>query len=262
MRLYRASPSDGWAWVTGASSGIGRAVALRLAASGYRVAVTARRADDLQDLAREAPGPGEIVPFPGDVSDSTQMAQIVEALAAERPISLALLNAGIYLPTGNGQWSAELFEKTFSVNVLGVSNAIVPLHGAMRAAGGGHIAIVSSVAGYGGLPTSAAYGASKAALFHLASALTYDFGPDNIRLQVLSPGFVDTPATEQNPFPMPFLMTVDQAADRVLQSLESNAFEVSFPRRFSWMLKAVNLLPYGAYHALVRRFTGWKRSSL
>lgn len=263
MTLYRADPQKGWAWVTGASSGLGKHTALQLAKAGYDVAVTARRSEALEALAQSAMGEkGNIIPFPADVCDPAAVSQIVAELTSQKPISLALLNAGIFLPTTPERWSQDLFRRTFDVNVLGVSNSIVPLLEPMRKAKGGHIAIVGSVAGYGGLPTSAAYGASKAALLHMASALSYDFTPDNIRIQVISPGFIDTPATKQNAFPMPFILDVETAAERMMTALQSDAFEVSFPRRFSWMLKAINMLPYGAYHALVRRMTRWDSSRL
>ena len=117
--------------------------------------------------------------------------------------------------------------------------------------------IVSSVTGYGGLPTSAAYGPTKAALINLAESIKFDLDRKNIRTSVVCPGFVDTPATESNPFPMPFLMPVDEAAERIINGIVTGQFEITFPRRFTYGLKLLNMLPRRLYFWLVKRATGW-----
>ncbi|WP_181701882.1 SDR family NAD(P)-dependent oxidoreductase [Chthonobacter albigriseus] len=257
MPLSHARPADGIAWVTGASSGIGRETALRLAARGWTVAVSARSADALTSLA--AASPGRIHAIPLDVTDHAAAAAAVARIEAEvGPIALALLNAGIYLPVRGESLAVEDFDRSIDVNLKGTVYTLLPVIEAMKRRGRGQIAVVSSVAGYGGLPTSAAYGATKAALFNLMASLKFDLDRLGILTQVVSPGFVDTPATASNPFPMPFLMTVENAADRLVAGLETGGYEITFPRRFTWGLKAINLLPYAAYFPLVRRFTGWK----
>lgn len=264
LPLFRATPQDGAAWVTGASSGIGREVAKTLAARGYRVIATARSVDKLNALANENAGlPGEIIAMPGDVTDETAMAQLVAQIETDHGrLALAVFNAGLFLPARGEQLSVDQFEQTFAVNVMGVVKGLVPAISAMVARGGGQVAIVSSVTGYGGLPLSGAYGASKAALINMAESLKFDFDKMNIRIQVVNPGFVDTPATKNNPFPMPALMQVDQAAERIASGLESGGFEITFPRRFTWMLKVMAKLPYSLYFRLVGRGTGWNKRPL
>jgi short-subunit dehydrogenase len=117
----------------------------------------------------------------------------------------------------------------------------------MKARASGRIVLVSSVAGYRGLPRAAAYGASKAALTHLGEALRLSLAPDNITVQVVNPGFVATPLTAKNDFPMPFLMPAEDAAQRILKGLAGSAFEITFPRRFTYFLKLLRILPYGLY---------------
>jgi short-subunit dehydrogenase len=120
----------------------------------------------------------------------------------------------------------------------------------------GHIALVASVAGYGGLPTAAAYGPTKAALINMAESLKLDCDRLGIKLQLVDPGFVKTPLTDRNDFPMPFLMPVEDAVDALIAGLATQRFEIVFPRRFALLLKLLNMLPYDAYFALVRRMTG------
>ncbi len=253
----RARPQDGIAWVTGASSGIGRAAALELARRGYTVAVTARRAPELAALANEVKGRGRIVPAPADVTDAESLRAAVEAVeAAHGPIVLAFLNAGLYVPVSGTDIDVSVYRRTFDVNVMGTVHALAAVLPRMAARGRGQIGINASVAGYGGLPRAAAYGASKAALINMAQALSFDANPAGVTIQVVNPGFVETPATSVNEFPMPFIIPVDEAARRVADGFEKSGFEITFPRRFAYILKALNLLPYRAYLALVGRSTG------
>lgn len=259
MPQYLAKPTDGIAWITGASSGLGYHVAKNLAADGWTVAATARGADDLEALASECASlSGQVLPMPGDVTDQDAMSKIASELISDHgSIALVILNAGIYLPLRASELKLADFDKTIAVNLNGVTNCLVPCLDHMRQAKRGQIAIVSSVAGYGGLPTSAAYGATKAGLTNMAESLKFDLDLLNIHIQIVHPGFIDTPATETNPFPMPFLMEVEDAADRLVDGLGSSGFEITFPKRFTWGLKLINLLPYPVYFWLVKRATGW-----
>ncbi|MFB2551554.1 SDR family NAD(P)-dependent oxidoreductase [Ensifer soli] len=260
MTRFTARPEHGVAWVTGASSGIGRALALRLAAEGFTVVVTARGHDRLVSLQQEATGPGRIIVLDGDVTDARDMERVISAIEYEHgSLALAVLNAGVYLPVDGEALDRTAFETTFSVNLGGVVNCLVPAVAHMKARGKGQIAIVSSVTGYGGLPTSAAYGATKAALINMAESLKFDFDRMGIRLQVVNPGFVDTPATEKNSFAMPALVSPADAARRIVAGLAAPGFEITFPRRFTFVLKLLRFLPYGLYFPLVARATGWNR---
>jgi NAD(P)-dependent dehydrogenase (short-subunit alcohol dehydrogenase family) len=246
-------------WITGASSGIGRNLALAMARRGDLVAVTARRADDLAALVAEAPA-GRMVAFDGDVVDADRMAEIVGQVEARLgPIDIAVLNAGIYLPMRAETFDLGRFRKTVDVNLVGVANGLAPLMPLMMARRAGRIAINASVAGYGGLPNSAVYGPTKAALINMAASLKFDLDRHNVTIQVINPGFVETPATAKNAFEMPFLVKTDVAVARILAGLSDDRFEITFPRRFSLILKTINALPYRLYFALTRRATGWTK---
>ena len=254
---YRASPGDGCAWVTGASSGIGRAVALELARRGYQVFATARRAAELETLAAQAKAlAGSIVAAPGDVVDRDALAALVSDIETKRPIALAVLNAGGAFRDSFEEFGGDGFQRTFALNVQGVANGIHPLLTPMRARNRGQIAIVGSVAGYGGLPNAYAYAPSKAAAISLAVGLRFLVERFNITVQVVNPGYIRTPLTDGNAYPMPFLMEVDAAARRLCDGLTRGGFEIRFPRRLAWFLRALNLLPYPAYFWLIKRASG------
>ncbi len=250
MSLYRAQPKDGVAWITGGSSGIGRGLALELVKRGWRVAVSARNIQPFE--------PGQpIFAYPCDVSDPEAMASTAANIAAEHgPIVLAVFNAGNYIPVNGKDLSISAFRKTFDVNFHGVINGIVPVVEAMKTIGKGQIAITGSVTSYGGLPTAAAYGASKAALNSMAQSLKFDFDRMNIRLQVVNPGFVDSELTKKNEFAMPGLMETNAAAKRMADGLEQGGFEIRFPRRLAWPLRLVSFLPHSLYFWLVGKATG------
>ena len=254
------SPFEGIAWVTGASTGIGRATALKLARMGWRVAITARNNEALEALVQKASdGYGKIIPMPADITDREAISEVVDTLERDHGgVALAVLNAGIYEPMHGNQLEYEVFDKTFDVNLVGTVNCLVPLQKAMFRRRQGQIAFVSSVAGYSGLPTSVAYGATKAALINMAESLKFDFDKMGILVQVINPGFVDTPATQSNPFEMPHLMPVDEAAEALVRGLSRSSFEVTFPKRFTRTMKIMRFLPYRVYFALLNRSTKWK----
>jgi len=255
-------PAAGPVWITGASSGIGRAVAEHLRDRGFTVAVTARDEAALAELAAApARNGGSIAAYPGDVTDAARMADIVAAIEEDHgALALAILNAGVYIPVAADEpLTVGPFATTFAVNLNGTVNALVPVLNLMRPRRRGHLVIVASVAGYGGLPTSAAYGATKAGLINLAESLKFDLDNLGIRIQIVCPGFVDTAATKNNPFPMPHLMQVDDAASALVDGLSSSAFEITFPKRFTRQLKLLRMLPYGLYFRLVARSTGWDK---
>jgi len=259
---YVATPADGCAWITGASSGIGRELAIELARAGWSVAVTARSEKALSELERQSANlDGDIHVFAGDVSDTDLMeklcAQIHDRFGR---VSLLVANAGIYLPQDGLSGEAAAYRDSFDVNLMGTVNVLLPVIDRMKKEGRGQIAVVSSVAGYGGLPTSAAYGATKAGLINMVESLKFDLDLAGIRIQLVNPGFVDTPATRSNPFPMPHLMTVENAVTEILKGLRHpTKFEIAFPKAFVRQLKALQLLPYSAYFSVLMRTTGWNR---
>jgi NAD(P)-dependent dehydrogenase (short-subunit alcohol dehydrogenase family) len=261
--LYRAKPSDGVAWVTGASSGIGRGTALELARRGYTVIATARRLAELEALVAESAGvPGRVIAAIGDVTDGHGVFALVDQIEQNYgPIILAFLNAGIYFPLRAQPFDAEGFRKTFDVNVYGTINGLAALLPRMVERKSGQIALNASVAGYGGLPRAAAYSGSKAALIAMAESLKFDTDLLGITLQIVNPGFVETPLTALNDHPMPFLMKLDEASRCICDGFETAGFEITFPKRLAYILKALNMLPYSIYFGLIAKITGWTGKS-
>lgn len=257
MSQYRAVPRDGLAWVTGASSGIGKAVTLELSRRGFVVIATARRLDQLEQLAQEAEQfSGRIIPRAADVTDRTGMAQLVASLEQDHgPVNLAFFNVGTFLPDDLGTFGGDGFRATFDININGTLNALGPLLPLMQARGRGQVAINASVAGYGGLPRASAYGATKAALINMCESLKFSLDPQGITIQVVNPGFVRTPLTDKNDFPMPFLVELDEAAHRICDGFAKGGFEIAFPRRLAWILKFLNMLPYPVYFWLLKFVT-------
>lgn len=248
----------GVVWITGAGSGIGRALALRYLQAGAVVAGTARRVDTLESLRIEAgPAGSRFHACPADLTDLVATRAAVTRIETEiGPIRVAVLNAGTHQPTPGRSFRAEAVRQLLDANVMTVANALEVVLPVMLARQDGTVAINASLAGYRGLPLAAAYGASKAALINMAEALKLDLDGSGVRVRLISPGFVKTPLTDRNTFPMPFLMPVEKAADRLFQALESgSSFEIVFPRRFAWLLKLLQLLPYRLYFPLVSRLT-------
>ncbi len=239
------------AWITGAGSGIGRALVLRLVNDGWRVMVSARSVDDLETLAKEGQG---IHAYPLDVTDLAAVKETVRRIEAEQgPIALAVLAAGTYKPLSGTAFSAEAFGVNVAVNLGGTANcleALVPVLSARRA---GHIAVVSSLTGYVGLPTASGYGATKAALINMCEALEPELETVGIKISVVNPGFVKTPLTDKNSFPMPFLISSEDAADRIAKGLAAGKFEINFPLRMTLAIKLLAALPHPLRLMLTRR---------
>ncbi|MDG4890851.1 MULTISPECIES: SDR family oxidoreductase [unclassified Mesorhizobium] len=260
MTLYRANPKDGVAWITGGSSGLGRALAKDLARQGYAVAVTALASDPADTLLVEtAQMAGHVKSFPCDVTDEEGMARTVAAIEKDMgPIVLAVFNAGNYIATPGEHLVVRDFHRSFAVNYFGIVNGLVPAVDYMRTRGRGHVVLVGSVTAYSGWPTTAAYGGTKAAINILAESLKYDFDKMNIRIQVMNPGFVDTPLTEKNMLPMPGLMPVHRASRRMARGIRRGGFEVTFPYHISWPLKLLGLLPRPVGRLVIGLTTSWR----
>lgn len=250
-------------WITGASSGLGRQAALELAERGYRVAATARREAELDALAAEADGMlGDITAFPGDVTDAARMAEVAEAVEHELgPIGIAILNAGSYWPLTADRFDAESLRRTFEVNVMGAALPMEHVLPRMIERGEGRIYVTSSLSGYVGLPMASAYGMTKAGLINMAESLHNELKPHGVRFGVIVPGFVKTPLTAKNDFPMPFLMEVDEAAKALVDGVLAGRFEVAFPLPFVLIMKVLRLLPYALAFPLIRWATRTRRKA-
>jgi Short-chain dehydrogenases of various substrate specificities len=169
-------------------------------------------------------------------------------------LDMAVLNAGTHQPLMPGAYDAETFDKLININIHGTLNCLLPAVGVMKEQETGTIAVVSSVAGYMGLPTASAYGLTKAGIINLCETLHVELAPLGIDLKLINPGFVRTPLTDKNDFPMPFLMEPEDAARAMANGLESKKFEIAFPRTFVWMLKFLRFLPYQLAFPITRKF--------
>jgi short-subunit dehydrogenase len=239
-------------WLIGASSGIGEATAKLLMQRGARVALTSRNRDALTVLAA-----GNAQVAVADVTDRASLKRAFDDVcAAFGEVDVAIINAGTHRPVRAWHLDAADAEQLLQVNLVGAVNAAAILAPRFAQRGGGRIALTASVAGYGGLPTGLVYGASKAALINFAETLYLDLAPRGVAVHLINPGFVRTPLTDLNDFKMPALIEAGEAAREILAGIERGEFEIHFPKRFTRVLKLLNLLPYRAYFPLVHRITG------
>jgi NAD(P)-dependent dehydrogenase (short-subunit alcohol dehydrogenase family) len=238
-------------WVTGASSGIGAALSTELVGRGARVAVSARRAERLEEVSG-----GRMLVVPLDITDDTAVRRAAdEVYDAFGGLDIAVLNAGAWTQTKVGSWDADAFRRQVEVNLLGTNSCLAALLPRMLERGAGKLVIVTSVAGYRGVPGSEAYGATKAALLNLAESLRADLAPAGVVVQWVSPGFVRTELTDANSFPMPFLIDADVAARSIADGLQSNRPEIVFPLRMAVSMKLLQLMPHRLWTEV------WKRQS-
>jgi len=251
-----ASTTRKTAWITGGGSGIGRELALELATHGWQVVVSGRTQEKLDEVCQAAPA-GTVSAKACDVTDLDAMRNCAQDICKENgQIDLAVFNAGVFEPFNGKQFDTATVMKTMNVNYAGAVHGIDAVLPGMREARNGHIALVASVAGYRGMPLAAPYSASKAAMISLCESLKFDFDELGITTTVVTPGFVKTPLTEKNEFPMPFLVDADVAARIIREGLEAGKFEITFPKRLSYILKFMRMLPYALYFPLMRKGTG------
>jgi len=239
-------------WLIGASSGIGEATAKLLMQRGARLALTSRSLDALTALAD-----GNAHVARADVTDHASLRAAFESICATLGgIDVVIINAGTHQPVRAWELDAAAAEKLVQVNLVGAMNVSALLAPYFAQSGGGRLAITASVAGYGGLPSGLVYGATKAALINFAETLYLDLAPRGVAVHLINPGFVKTPLTDLNDFKMPALIGADEAAREILAGIERGSFEIHFPKRFTRVLKLLNLLPYRLYFPLVHRITG------
>jgi NADP-dependent 3-hydroxy acid dehydrogenase YdfG len=239
-------------WLVGASEGIGAALAVKLAAAGAHVALSARNEQALQALAGTLALPPLVLPL--DVTDQTSVDAAWSRLSAEWPnIDMMIYNAGTYEPLDAQHFDLTKIERMVDVNFHGALRVLSPILPNFLTRNAGHIALIGSVAGYRGLPAALGYGASKAAIIHLAENLKADLGATGITVQIINPGFVKTRLTDKNDFAMPFIITANRAAEYIMAGLESDRFEIHFPKRFSRILKFLSLLPSPLYFWLLKK---------
>lgn len=248
--------------ITGASSGIGRALAVELARRGNRVLICGRDREALVEVAATAPD--RLLPLPWDLRDRAQGEHALQ-VARERFgwLDLLVLNAGTCEYINRAEIDVELVERVFDTNFHGAVSAVQALMPLLRAAPSSHdarvgrprIVGVSSMSTYLPLPRAEAYGASKVALRYFLESLRIDLLASGIDVSVVSPGFVKTPLTDRNDFAMPFIIDADEAARRIVAGLERGDLHIAFPRRLHWALKLMAALPPTLQLALTRRMS-------
>lgn len=240
-------------WLVGASSGIGEATASALHARGAQVLVSARSAGALQAFVAAHTGAQA---WPMDVTDAPGVAQTASEILDQGPLDMVVYCAGHYREMRANAMDLADLRRHVDINYIGALHVLQALMPAFIAQGRGHISLISSVAGFRGLPKSLAYGPTKAALTNLAETLYMDLRPSGLGVSVVHPGFVQTPLTAQNQFSMPALITPEQAALAMVEGWERGAFDIHYPKRFTRWMKLLRLLPYRVYFPMVRRFTG------
>jgi short-subunit dehydrogenase len=239
-------------WITGASSGIGKAVALKFAENGWTVAASARRENLLSELKEINKN---IHSFPLDVTNIDQCKQVsINIIKQFKNIDICVFGTGMHDPKSEKKFNLGKIREIMEVNYFGTMNSINSIYDYFSEKKNGQISIVSSVAGYRGLPAAGAYCASKAALTSFSESLYFDMLVKNVRVSLISPGFIKTPMTDKNEFPMPMIKSPEYAANEIFNGLTiKKSFEIHFPKAFTYFLKFLQILPSSLYFKLVSK---------
>ena len=247
-------------WITGGSTGIGKALAIKFAQEGWNVAISARRENLLKEISDMN---SNISSFPLDVTDKSKCAEVFKSIIDKfGSLDICFFSTGTWDPKKEKDIDLDQIENVFKVNFFGTLNSIKCVEKYFKDKQSGIITIVSSIAGYRGLPNSTGYGPSKSALNNLAESLYFDFKKSNVRVCLVSPGFIKTPMTDKNDFKMPFLKTTEYAANKIYNGLvNSNVFEIHFPKSLTLILKIFSFLPSKIYFGLVGKMTKYQKKN-
>ena len=239
-------------WITGASSGIGRALAIKFANEGWIVAASARRENLLQELNKINEN---IYAFPLDVTNIEQCKVVFKNILEKfKDVEISIFGTGIHDPKSEKEFNLEKIRKIMEVNYFGTMNSINSVYSFYNDKKSGQISIISSVAGYRGLPAAGGYCASKSALTSFAESLHFEMKRKNVRVTLVSPGFIKTPMTDQNDFPMPMIKSPEFAAEKIYKGLVyKKYFEIHFPKAFTYIMKFLRILPNGIYFKIVEK---------
>jgi short-subunit dehydrogenase len=239
-------------WITGASSGIGKALAIKFAENDWIVAASARRENLLNQLKQINQN---IHPFPLDVTEIENCKLVAKKIIEQfNNIDICIFGTGMHDPKSEKRFNLDKIRKIMEVNYFGTMNSINSVYEYFSERKNGQISIISSVAGYRGLPAAGAYCASQAALTSFAESLYFDMKMKNVRVSLISPGFIKTPMTDQNDFPMPMIKSPEFAANEIYKGLTvKKAFEIHFPKVFTYFLKFLQILPSSLYFKLVAK---------
>ena len=247
-------------WITRGSTGIGKALAIKFANKGWNVAISARRESLLKEISDKIEN---IYDFPLDVTDKSKCKEVFKQIKNKfENIDICFFSTGTWDPKKEKNIDVEQIENVFKVNFFGTLNTIKAVEEYFKNKKDGTIAIVSSIAGYRGLPNSTGYGPSKSALNNLAESLYFDFKRSNIRVCLISPGFIKTPMTDKNDFKMPFLKSTEYAAEKIYHGLlNKNIFEIHFPKSLTIILKVLSFLPSRIYFGLIGKMTKYQKKN-
>ena len=247
-------------WITGGSTGIGKALAIKFANEGWNVAISARRESLLKEISDNNEN---ISSYPLDVTNKEKCKEVFNNIKNKfKNIDICFFSTGTWDPKKEKDIDVEQIEDVFKVNFFGTLNSIKSVEEYFKDKKSGIITIVSSIAGYRGLPNSTGYGPSKSALNNLAESLYFDFKKSNVRICLVSPGFIKTPMTDKNDFKMPFLKTTEYAADKIYDGLvNKNVFEIHFPKSLTLILKLLSFLPSKIYFGLIGKMTKYQKNN-
>ncbi len=243
-------------WIIGASHGMGEAIARKFYKDGYNVVISARSSEKLEKLKSElsALELGDVLVSVLDVSNLDSVRKsFAEILHKFQKIDLVIFCPALYQPMSAINFDLDISKKIIDVNLVGFLNFLHLAIPQMVQQKSGHIAVIASVAGYCGLPQSFAYGASKAALINLCEGIYPELQRHGIDISVINPGFVKTRLTDQNKFKMPFLISTEEAAELISQGLKKKCFEIHFPKKFTFFLKIMRLLPYKIFFFITKK---------
>ncbi len=247
-------------WITGGSTGIGKALAIKFANMGWNVAISARREALIKEISDNNQN---IYGFPLDVTNKSRCKEVFDEIRNKfQNIDICFFSTGTWNPIKEKDIDVEQIENVFKVNFFGTLNSIKVVEQYFKEKKNGTIAIVSSIAGYKGLPNSTGYGPSKSALNNLTESLYFDFKRSNVRICLVSPGFIKTPMTDKNDFKMPFLKSAEYAAEKIYDGLiNKNIFEIHFPKSLTLILKFLSFLPNKIYFHLVGKMTKYQKKN-
>lgn len=236
--------------ITGASSGIGAALARRYAAQGALLGLIARRRPDLEQLAEDVGARCETYPL--DVRDATALAAAARDFTGKHGCpDIVIANAGVSLGTlTDHAEDLAAFQDVLDINVMGMVKVFQPFLAGMRERGSGTLAGIASVAGYRGLPGAAAYSASKAAAISYLESLRVELRKSGVKVVTICPGYVATPMTANNPYPMPFMMSADTAAGKIVSIIERGSSFTVIPWQMALAARALHVMPHWLYDRL------------
>ncbi len=239
-------------WITGASSGIGKAVAEKFAKENWKVAISARREELLNEMAKNK----NIFAYPTDVTNQDKIQETFNKILQDfGSIDLCIFSSGTYERKSEKGLNVDNIKKVMEVNFLGVVSCVKAVQEYFQIKKSGHISIVSSPVGYRGLPKSSGYTASKASLNNFTQGIYFDFKRFDVRVTLISPGFIKTALTDKNEFKMPFLKNTSYAAEKIYDGLiNKKAFEIIFPPPIALIYKIFQILPNRVYNFLINKF--------